>query len=836
MFGGAKGSNQSSSSAPTTFILLVTENPLNAIYAGNQLSIRNILRGKGIKWVEVDGVQSVERRNELFGISEKCGCKRGEYPQLFCVEAGGDTVFWGDYTQVQELNDTGELAAKVAAANSSSDAIKSSRSKFRRRSTEMNDVQKLAASNGPEAADVNGSRGDPAVDPAAQPAAKSAPGTTDAVHPYEVVMPMVFQAAAEAGVGLVCWVVDGRVLKLYPNKEINRLHVGDSYVFLSTHHVNDKPLQDINADVGLRRSVHIWLGSESSIDHNAIAAFEAVELANFLHNASGPSAAIHRSVQGEESPEFLSLFKGTALHFLPGGIQSSLHHVKEGEKVQSLAVRTRLLHLKGRHACRCVELPAVMASLNHGDAFILEHDSSGGGGGPATPKLFVWFGKQANIFERAQATRVARQIHDEERHGNTNEAIVIVNELNAKDTNEASLLGAFWAALGGSAAGSSKIAEGTDDEVGDRAFEAEVDAATTLLRLEDSDEMKLHLSWKKQAKSSKSSKSTAHQQGRVLVRGMLNDFGAFILDTPAECFVWIGHQASERLRKNAFKRAIEYINGDNSQKKGAKGAKGKAGDKRMTRLVQHAETTTFKCFFHEWSPPLTSEQLAAMNDPTKESHIAEAQEVAEIDVAALIKAGEMEAVGGEEDGLAAPFVGSVRIWRVHSNKASAVMDQRRYGYFFDDCCYIVHQYSEVSDKGGQKAPALEAVYVWIGGVCALTTRGNMRAGAAMLISQKMLEEEEKEQGARDLLSKGFSVMSTNAVTRCKVAKWRLVQGKEPASFLRLFNGVMVVLRGAAASDGPVATVADNNPQWWKTCMAERQNASKVSTGRYSVRV
>ena len=89
---------------------------------------------------------------------------------------------------------------------------------------------------------------------------------------------MVFQAAAEAGVGLVCWVVDGRVLKLYLNKEINRLHVGDSYVFLSTHHVNDKPLQDINADVGLCRSVHIWLGSESSIDHNAIAAFEAVEL------------------------------------------------------------------------------------------------------------------------------------------------------------------------------------------------------------------------------------------------------------------------------------------------------------------------------------------------------------------------------------------------------------------------------------------------------------------------------------------------------------------------------------------------------------------------------
>jgi hypothetical protein len=792
MFSGAPNKKDESTGG-AQFLLLVTENPLNAIYAGNQLSIRNILRGKGAKWVEVDGVQSVDHRNELFDISEKCGCKRGEYPQLFCVEEGGATVFWGDYTQVQELNDTGELREKLAAvAVGTKTAVKTAaKSKFRRRSLEMADVK---ASSGPEAAEV------------AEEVEASESGTAGgACEPYEVMMPKVFEAAAEAGVGLVCWVVDGKVLKVYPSKELNKLHVGDSYIFLATREASGG-LSSTSADVGssMCRVVHIWLGSESSIDHNTIAAFEAVELATYLHRI-GPSATIHRSEQGGESPEFLALFKGTALHYLPGGIQSSLHKVVEGEKAQSLAVRTRLLHLKGRHACRCVEVPPMVASLNHGDAFILEHDASTGTDAPPCPRLYVWFGKQANVFERVTATRVARQIHDEERHGNSSEAIVIVNDLSADNAGEAIVLDAYWNALGGRAnlGALDLITEGNGKD-GDGAFEVDVDAATTLLRVEDTDAFQLHLTWKSQAEG-----------GRVLQRGMLSEYGAFILDTPSECFIWIGHSTSQRLRKNAFKRAIVYLEeGVPVQTKTAKTGGGEAASKRtrkrLSRLVQHGESTTFKCFFHQWAPPLTNEQLEAITEEAQPSHIAQNVAVEPMDVAALVAGGGDSLEGGVEgDDAAPPFTGSLKIWRVHSNRACAEVDQRRFGYFFDDCCYIVHQYAETKTEAEEAM--LAAVFVWIGGGCAVAVRGHMRQGTAMLVSQRMLED---AKVAKNVTS--------------KVAKWRLVQGKEPASFLRLFNGGMVVLKGAIGGEGPggVDGYAEDS-EWWSTCIQGRREAAKV---------
>jgi hypothetical protein len=96
-------------------ILLVTAMPVNTIVEGEHESIKNILTGHGINWVEVDGSDMAqrERRNQLFGISGK----KGLYPQVFIKEAGGSTKFIGDFQMVQDMNECSQLPAETIAAN-----------------------------------------------------------------------------------------------------------------------------------------------------------------------------------------------------------------------------------------------------------------------------------------------------------------------------------------------------------------------------------------------------------------------------------------------------------------------------------------------------------------------------------------------------------------------------------------------------------------------------------------------------------------------------------------------------------------------------------------------
>ena len=102
-------------------------------------------------------------------------------------------------------------------------------------------------------------------------------------------------------------------------------------------------------------------------DEKGAAARFSVELDDSL----GGSPKQYREVQGHESDLFLSYFRHNGgVEYLPGGTASGFNHVVPDTHV------TRLLHVKGRRNIRVSQVELGVASLNHGDVFILDGEAS----------------------------------------------------------------------------------------------------------------------------------------------------------------------------------------------------------------------------------------------------------------------------------------------------------------------------------------------------------------------------------------------------------------------------------------------------------------------------
>ena len=93
----------------------------------------------------------------------------------------------------------------------------------------------------------------------------------------------------------------------------------------------------------------------------------AARLSVDLDDALGGGPKEYREVEGHESDLFLSYFRHQGgVEYLPGGIASGFNHVEPEEH------KPRLLHVKGSRNVRVNEVPINVASLNHGDVFVLD--------------------------------------------------------------------------------------------------------------------------------------------------------------------------------------------------------------------------------------------------------------------------------------------------------------------------------------------------------------------------------------------------------------------------------------------------------------------------------
>jgi len=300
--------------------------------------------------------------------------------------------------------------------------------------------------------------------------------------------------------GVQIWRIEQFKIVHWPKKLYGTFYSGDSYIVLNTY--EKEAQKDLSKKTIKAWDIHFWIGHESSQDEYGTAAYKTVELDDFL----GGEPVEYREIQGHESTKFLSHFP--QIKFLTGGVATGFHHVEKQE------IKTRLLHIKGKHNIIVREVPCERASLNAGDVFLLEHENS----------IYQFQPKKAGLMEKAKAAQIARAI-DDERGGNPH--VFVIGE-DDKDADAQ----AFWKLLGGH--GPIKTAEqgGLDDKA--------ISLPKKLFRLSDKTG-NLQFTEAKVAKTS------------------LDPSDVFIFDAGYQLFVWVGNGASKSEKANGIAYATNYL-------------------------------------------------------------------------------------------------------------------------------------------------------------------------------------------------------------------------------------------------------------------------------------
>lgn len=147
--------------------------------------------------------------------------------------------------------------------------------------------------------------------------------------------------------------------------------------------------------------------------------------ANELDKLLGDAPVQHREIEGNESPEFSSMFNGN-IKILDGGIDSGFRHVEADSGAMEIPKRLYQIH-RAKQVTRSFQVPLACSSLNDGDAFLLDSGST----------IYTWFGTQSSPFEKERTAQMAHNMA-ENRHGRCKV------EVDVDDDNEE-----FWALLGG---------------------------------------------------------------------------------------------------------------------------------------------------------------------------------------------------------------------------------------------------------------------------------------------------------------------------------------------------------------------------------------------------
>lgn len=291
--------------------------------------------------------------------------------------------------------------------------------------------------------------------------------------------------------------------------------------------------------------VHFWLGKNTSTDEMGTAAIKTVELDDSLNGIP----VQYREVQGQESPQFLSLFKN-GIKYLDGGNKSGFNHVVDPYTNYT----PKLFHCKGKRNVRCTQVKCVKESLNLGDVFILDCGLN----------LYVWMPPESGRLEKIRGMQQAKNIRDVERAGRPT---IHVLDQDWK-TNDA-----FWKVFGGKESVNwikSPHGGGNDED-----FWRDKSEMITLWKVND---------------TSGKVQITKISQGNLNVSD-LDTKDAFILDAVSGgIFVWIGKQCTDQERKKAMEYGQEYL---------GKQIK-RSGPTEVIRVLEGAEPSRFSQWFSNW--------------------------------------------------------------------------------------------------------------------------------------------------------------------------------------------------------------------------------------------
>merc|ERR1711872_168431 len=139
------------------------------------------------------------------------------------------------------------------------------------------------------------------------------------------------------------WRVQNLELVPVPEGHWGQFYDGDCYLLLD------------------KNQVFFWIGSESSVDEQAVAAIKAVELDDLF----GGLPVQHREAQGYESDKFKSLYPD-GITILLGGTEAGLRKAETNEEPANL------FSIKGGKRPVLTQVPLAWSSMNHGDTFVLD--------------------------------------------------------------------------------------------------------------------------------------------------------------------------------------------------------------------------------------------------------------------------------------------------------------------------------------------------------------------------------------------------------------------------------------------------------------------------------
>uniref|UniRef100_A0A8D3DJ21 Gelsolin n=1 Tax=Scophthalmus maximus TaxID=52904 RepID=A0A8D3DJ21_SCOMX len=280
----------------------------------------------------------------------------------------------------------------------------------------------------------------------------------------------------------------------------------------------------------------------------------------------------------------------------------------------------------------------------------------------------------------------------------------------------------------------------------------------------DADDIKADASNRKRAKLYKVSNASGGMTIALVAaenpfaQSALESGDCFILDhgSDGKIFVWKGKDANMDERKASMKAADEFIK--------------KMGYPKHTQvqiLPEMGETPLFKQFFKNWRD---RDQTQGLGVAYIANSIAKIEKVP-FDAAGLHDSDAMAAQHGMVD----DGSGEKQIWRIEGSDKVPV-DASTYGQFYGGDSYIIlYNYHH----GGRQG---HIIYMWQG-----TDSSQDEIGASAILGAQLDEE----------LGGG-------------PVQVRVVQGKEPAHLMSLFNGQpMVVYKGGTSRDGGQSAPAES---------------------------